>query len=962
MQSEPPGADEDRDLPAPALEALAAAILDGTPIDWRNTSHDSDPGILDQLHVLADLAALHRSLTPEPGGAPGPANELAPVQGVRWGPLTLQERIGHGAFGEVFRAWDSRLQRDVAVKLLFRDRGDHDHPDFLREGRLLARVRHPNVVTVHGAERLDGRVGLITEFVDGRTLAELVRAEGPLPLAEAIAVGLDLCRALHAVHEAGLLHRDIKPQNVMRQRDGRVVLMDFGAGHHGDGVGAALAGTPLFLAPEVLEGRPATIQSDIYSVGVLLHYLLTGGHPVTGTSLSDIRQSHQAGRRLRLRTAQPALPAKLTEIVDRCTDPDPDPRYQSAASVGYALETAAQPGRRSFNAPAAWIATAAILLVAAAAGFVLFRTGRLLGTRPQVTPPAAAAQRVTVPPYFSFGGPSRDGRYFAYVDPKQNVWIQQVASGQTVQLTQDGRPGVGAEFAVASWDGSQVAIAWRTPDASSELRVATNDDRWPATALRPSPPVTILRTAPKADIDPVEWSKDGNTILALIYREDGAVEITLVEAAGSSTRLLQSFRAARPRRVSLSPDARYVVYDLPALPSPQRDIFILSTAEPHQPALLLGGESNDELPVWNADGTHVLFTSDRGGVPRLWSVEVNAGHPRGLATPLRPLDGAARPSVTDAGDYYYELQTQREQIYEVPLDARGIGSGLPVVIPRQGSESNRYPVWSHDGGLAYVVNRGMNLFDHGGFVRLLDVKSSAMRDIRPALAMFGGAPIDLSPDGASVLMRGRGLDNHWGYFTVDVGSGRTTAVLRIQELDDESRLGSSVQWDETGRNILYARTGAGIISRAVGTNLERVVIPTRPGEYVTGFGLSPDGRRLAFAVSSAGPPVQSTLRLLQPDGRVETLHALRDGEVSVFFRGWNRDGTGVLYSVQSRTGKARFYSAPVTGGPPMDINLVLEARDLRAGGRLAISPDGRTAVFSLGRTRFELWRMEGVGR
>jgi serine/threonine protein kinase len=180
------------------LEALAGAILDGTPIDWDAVDGDVAPGdrpLLPQLKAIAAIAGVQRTEMPE-----------------TWGPLRLLERIGEGAFGEVYRAWDPRLDRQVALKLMPAHNSSSGKlaTSIIEEGRLLARVRHPNVVTVFGAERIDDRVGLWMEYVEGRTLHEMVVGEdrrfSPGEVAE---LGQGLCDAVAAVHAAGLLHRDI---------------------------------------------------------------------------------------------------------------------------------------------------------------------------------------------------------------------------------------------------------------------------------------------------------------------------------------------------------------------------------------------------------------------------------------------------------------------------------------------------------------------------------------------------------------------------------------------------------------------------------------------------------------------------------------------------------------------------------------------------------------------------------
>ena len=155
--------------------------------------------------------------------------------------------------------------------------GEARSSTIIQEGRLLAQVRHPSVVTIYGAERIGDQVGLWMELVDGDTLERMLEQGRRFTMTEVVEIGIALCGAIAAVHEAGLLHRDIKCQNVMLARDGRVVLMDFGTGREqGDNSAAGLAGTPLYLAPELLSGQEPTVRSDIYSFGVLLYHLLTG--------------------------------------------------------------------------------------------------------------------------------------------------------------------------------------------------------------------------------------------------------------------------------------------------------------------------------------------------------------------------------------------------------------------------------------------------------------------------------------------------------------------------------------------------------------------------------------------------------------------------------------------------------------------------------------------------------------
>ena len=174
------------------------------------------------------------------------------------------------------------------------------------EARNLARIRHPNIVTVYGAEQDSQHVGIWMEFIQGETLTKMVRDRGPMSAREVVGIGVDLCSALSALQGASLLHRDIKAHNVMREVGGRIVLMDFSGAWTSEAgeTPANLSGTPLYMAPELFENRPPSVASDIYSLGVLLFYLLAGRLPVEGPSLDELKDAH--ARRAANAVARPA--------------------------------------------------------------------------------------------------------------------------------------------------------------------------------------------------------------------------------------------------------------------------------------------------------------------------------------------------------------------------------------------------------------------------------------------------------------------------------------------------------------------------------------------------------------------------------------------------------------------------------------------------------------------------------
>jgi TolB-like protein/Flp pilus assembly protein TadD len=327
------------------LEAVADAVLDGAPIDWASVESHAGPHtlpLLNRLRVLAALAEVHRdgsdasASSARDGNGPRPAMTDTVAQPQSWGPLQVLEPIGRGAFGQVYRARDTRLARDVALKLIpaTTPSGENVATSIVEEGRLLAQVHHPNVVTIYGAERIGDQVGLWMELLRGRTLEQTLEESARFTMTEAIQIGIQLCGAVSAVHDAGLLHRDIKPHNVMLTNSGRVVLMDFGTGRElADTGGTRLAGTPLYLAPELLSGQNPTIASDIYSIGVLLFHLLTGAYPVQAHSLRELHQAHERQERPGLRSLRPDVTQRLARIIERAIDPTPDRRYRQVDAL-----------------------------------------------------------------------------------------------------------------------------------------------------------------------------------------------------------------------------------------------------------------------------------------------------------------------------------------------------------------------------------------------------------------------------------------------------------------------------------------------------------------------------------------------------------------------------------------------------------------------------------------------------
>jgi serine/threonine protein kinase len=251
----------------------------------------------------------------------------------------IERRIGSGGFGVVYEAWDGRLERSVAVKAI--ESSGEAGRRVLREAQAAARLNHPGIVTLYEMGEEDGSALLVTELVDGATLAQLNR-EGSLSDREIGEIGADLCEALDHAHGRGVVHRDIKPQNVLVAEDGerRAKLMDFGIARLADSAALTapgdVVGTLAYMAPEQAEGRAAGPEADVYSLALVLYECWSGENPTRrGTPAATARA---IGARLRpLRRLRPGLPRELTDAVDACLQPRPA-RRPRLEDLGAAIE------------------------------------------------------------------------------------------------------------------------------------------------------------------------------------------------------------------------------------------------------------------------------------------------------------------------------------------------------------------------------------------------------------------------------------------------------------------------------------------------------------------------------------------------------------------------------------------------------------------------------------------------
>jgi serine/threonine-protein kinase len=260
------------------------------------------------------------------------------------GRYRLEEKIGSGGMSTVYRAFDPTLERWVAIKLMHSDisRDPDQLERFRREARAVAQLNHPHVVTVIDAGEDEGAPYIVFEYVEGETLKERIKRQGRLPVSEAVAYAIEIGRALEGAHAARLVHRDVKPQNVLIDADGRAKVTDFGIARsleaHGLTATGRVLGTTDYVSPEQALGQEVTEQSDIYSLGIVLYEMLTGEPPFRAETQVAVAMKHVKDPLPDVQRMRPEISASLAAAVERATAKEIEHRYQSAAELVHDLE------------------------------------------------------------------------------------------------------------------------------------------------------------------------------------------------------------------------------------------------------------------------------------------------------------------------------------------------------------------------------------------------------------------------------------------------------------------------------------------------------------------------------------------------------------------------------------------------------------------------------------------------
>jgi len=354
------------DTPDP-LEALSLAVADGEDSDalYRFADGSDEARIAARLR---EISALRRVFSAHAEAAM-PDEPTCPFD---WGRLEVRAVIGQGSFGTVFRAHDPVLDRDVALKLFRHDRTDLDADQLIAEARQHARVHHPRVLAVHGADVENGIAGLWTDLLEGGDLRQRVLDDGMLCTDRLRGLAADLAAGLAAVHEEGIIHGDLKPANVWLDSQERAILMDFGAAEKRGGSMPARYGSPVTMAPELFEGEAPTAQSDLYALGALLHFAATGTYPITGKTARDIEEAHRDARRPDFAALRRQAPEEA-RLIESLLAARPEDRC-SLDELRAALDALAKAPQRRFRRRAIGALVASLALGLATSLFLLQRS------------------------------------------------------------------------------------------------------------------------------------------------------------------------------------------------------------------------------------------------------------------------------------------------------------------------------------------------------------------------------------------------------------------------------------------------------------------------------------------------------------------------------------------------------------------------------------------------------------
>ena len=869
------------------------------------------------------------------------------TRGNRIGPYEIASPIGAGGMGEVFRARDTRLNRDVAVKVLPKDFGaDGDRlRRFEQEAKTLAALNHPNVLTIHDTGIHEGAPYLVSELLEGKSLREEMSG-GALPVRKATEYALQIAHGLAAANGKGVIHRDLKPENIFVTKDGRVKILDFGLAKQraplpsGDERGRQEAatipidpdaivnttqpgmvlGTPSYMSPEQVRGEPADHRADIFAFGCVLYEMLSGTRAFRRRTPVESMNAVLNSAPPDLSTTHPNIPLALARIVDRCLEKQPDNRFQSAKDLAFALENLSDPTSVSARvlqgkaAPRwlsreglAWATAALLLTLLALAGISLRRQPAAAQPtlRLSIAPPADCQD--------SDFALSPDGRYLAFtaaLADKVVLMIRTLASDEIRTV-----PDVSRASALF-WSPDSRFIGYY--ESAAKLKAA------PVNGGRP-------REICSARGGGATWNQDG----VIVFTEFWGGGLFRVSAGGGDVTPLTTLNTAEQEGVHLWP--RF-------LPDDRHFLFLVRSTQPESTFIWLGSTNTaetrrrliqaDALVGW-VDPDQVLFV--RGGALHAQTFDAKlltfVGSPRVVAdlVAFQSEDSVAQATCSRNGILAYK-EKHLPTGHLTWLDR----TGQPVGTVGQ-------PMTIHSFRLAPDERTvAVSKFDRrAGAWNLWQVDAANGTEDRLTFLRNAQRPV-WSPDGSEIIYDS---DEFTMFNVYRRRVDRTTPEQPIYRTAMDDKL--PTDWSSDGQHLLFSQRTEKNATDIWFLSLEdpshpQPLLQTEADEMNARF--SPDGRWIAYSSNESGRP-QVYLQAF-PKGGSRIIVSRNGGALPV----WNPNGKELFFLDPERTLLSVEIKSDDSGAMKPGAPKPLFRRPANATSRIDsydVSRDGQRFLFAL---------------
>lgn len=881
------------------------------------------------------------------------------------GRYRIERQLGAGGMATVYLAHDLRHDRQVALKVVKPEIVATVGADrFVNEIRTTAHLKHPHILPLFDSGMAGDAPFFVMPYIDGESLRARIGREGALPVADAVQILREVADALAYAHAQGIVHRDIKPDNVLLS--GRhVFLADFGIARALEPRGSpdqtmtattVIVGTPTYMSPEQAAGQThLDHRADIYAIGVMAYEMLAGVPPFKGETGPVVMAAHLTAVPEPLSAHRSGVPASLSAIVMKCLEKKPEDRWQRvedllvaldavSATLGAGTPVRAQQRRyvRTFGVAA--LAVAPLLIGAA---------WLLMSTR-AIAPPITIGRmtHVTREPGLELDPAlSPDGRTLVYVagpPGKRRAYVRQVDGGRPIALTE---PGIAESQRRPDWSADGTRIVFQAGGQGLGVRPAARTGTlYIVPALGGTPTRLLPPTRDGVALTPA-WAPNGSEVA--YSSEDGIYVISAQQ--GALPKPLKSAKGVHSAR--WSPDGsrlayvvggRYFALGEDQLGNTETSAIHIVSVTTGADQAITTGEWIDTSPVWTMDGRGLLFVSSRGGGRDVYRVRLSrSGMPEG--SPERVTSGLNAHSISASKDgklLAYSSLTFRANIWSVRIPAAGVTSVAEAEQVTSGSEKTEKVSVSPDGRwLAYDSDR-----NGSADVWKLRIGGGEPEQVtRDSGNEFAN---DWSPDGQEILfhaIRGR---TRRDVLVVTADGTRTESVVATSA---EEQHGS---WSPDGNSVAYsgglsdgALYDVHVISRA------RKGAPWGPPRRLTtDTGIdpkwSPDGRFIVYVR-------RGQVRLISPDGshdRVLFPVEKREDQPLAQYAIWSRNSQTVYVKAADDERRATIWSIPVTGGTP---RLLVRFDDpLRPSLRREFATDGVRFYFTIAQDESDVWVME----